>query len=154
MLAPLVRAIDLFAGDGQPIFYTVMLLRPDDEQFARFGDRYCVEGTPGAEIIPELQPLRGPVIVKHKHSAFFETDLDDRLKECGVRDLYLAGLQTQICVMTTAADANFRGYRPTAIRDCVVSTRERTKTQALQWISKYVGNVIGISDVEEGLDHG
>ena len=151
VLGPLKRVIDLFVSTGQSVFYPCLALKEDDEQFKRFGDRYCVEGTDGAEIIPELRPLKGPVILKRKHSAFFETDLDRRLKELQVADVYLAGLQTHICIMTTAADASFRGYRTIAIRCCVLSTTEENKTSALAWIASYVGEVLTESQVASEL---
>ena len=149
VLRPLRQAIDLFAEAGHRVFYACFALPPDDEQFRRFGDRYCIEGSEGAEIIPELLPLRGRVIVKRKHSAFFETELDDCLRAERVRDLYLSGLQTHICIMTTAADASFRGYRPVAISDCVLSTQDQNKQNALDWIRRYVGDVRSLSDVEK-----
>ncbi len=153
MLPDLVRAIDSFSTAAQPVLYSCFALSETDDQFARFGDRYCVEGTRGAEIIAELHPLRGVVFKKRKHSAFFETELDDRLRHGNVSDLYLAGLQTQICIMTTAADASFRGYRAIAIRECVVSTQEKAKSEALDWIAKYVGEVRSLEEVLRSIRH-
>lgn len=150
---PLRRAIDLFSALGHVVLYICFDLQPDDPQFHRFGDTYCISGTPGAEIIDELQPLRGPIVRKANHSAFFETDLDKRLQALGVKNVYLAGLQTQICIMTTAADASFRGYRPVAITDCVISTRAEAKRQALEWIGRYVGDVRPLDSVAEELTH-
>ena len=148
-LPAFVSTIDWFARDGGLVVYVAFALGKDDPQFERFGDIYCIEGTRGAEIIDELQPLRGPLIHKRKHSAFFETGLDVLLKEHDVSDVYLAGMQTQICIMTTAADAHFRGYRAIAIEECVLSTREDAKAQALEWIQKYVGEVRRVDDLRE-----
>ena len=147
MIGYLLPTIDLFSRAGSLIFYTYFSLSEDDEQFARFGDKYCIEGTEGSEFIPEILPLRGKSIKKPKHSAFFGTELDTELKMVGVSEVYLAGLQTQICILTTAADASFRGYKVRVIRECVVSTRDESKEQALEWISKYVGDVINFSDL-------
>jgi nicotinamidase-related amidase len=144
-------AIEMFAAAEEPIYYICLALPPDDPQFSRFGDVYCVEGTPGAAIIDDLLPLRGPIVKKKKHSAFFETDLDRLLKEAQVASVYLIGLQTQICVMTTAADASFRGYWTTVISDCVISTREEAKQEALRWIERYVGEVKSLSHVAAEL---
>jgi nicotinamidase-related amidase len=146
-LGAIRKAIDAFDAGEYPVYYICLELPEDDPQFKRFGDVYCVSGTKGAEIIEELLPLRGAKIKKRKHSAFFETDLDARLKAAGVTDVYLIGLQTQICVMTTAADASFRGYRTVVIRDCVISTREDAKDDALRWIERYVGETRSLSDV-------
>jgi nicotinamidase-related amidase len=147
MLDPLKRVIDLFRAAGHPVFYVCFALLADDAQFKRFGDVYCVENTLGAEIIPELMPLQGAVVKKRKHSAFFETKLDMQLKASCVTDVYLTGMQTQICIMTTAADANFRGYRAVAVSDCVLSTHEATKEEALRWIGRYVGEVMSLEEV-------
>lgn len=147
MLPYLHKAIEMFAEADKLILYSYFSLPENDEQFARFGDRYCIEGTPGAEIIAELYPLKGPTIKKRKHSAFFETVLDETLKSHNISTLYLAGLQTHICIMTTAADASFRGYQAIAIRECVVSTRDENNQFALDWIEKYVGAVKSLNEI-------
>lgn len=152
MLPSLKKTIELFSHNKQLILYSCFALKETDEQFERFGDRYCIEGSKGADIIVELQPLKGGIIYKKKHSAFFETELDRILREDDVSDLYLTGLQTQICIMTTAADASFRGYRAVAISDCVLSTREENKDSALQWIAKYVGEVRTLDEIIKEIE--
>ena len=69
MLAPLKGLIEKFSAAKLPVFYACFSLKGDDEQFARFGDRYCIEDTEGAEIIPELKPLQGPVIARQRARA-------------------------------------------------------------------------------------
>lgn len=151
MLPHLKKAIDIFSKTDKLILYSYFSLPENDEQFARFGDRYCIDGTPGAEIIAELYPLKGPTIKKRKHSAFFETELDQVLRSHYVSTLYLAGLQTHICIMTTAADASFRGYKAIAIRECVVSSRDENNQFALDWIEKYVGAVKSLDEILPNL---
>ncbi len=151
MIEPLTQAIDFFDAADASIFYICLSLQPDDEQFVRFGDRYCIEGTDGAELIPELFPLKGEIIKKSKHSAFFDTQLDKRLRDNNVKEVYLVGIQTQICIMTTSADSHFRGYHAVTISDCVLSTQEKNKQEALQWIAKYVGDVMPLAQVTELL---
>lgn len=152
MIPLLLSAIKLFSDRKALIVYSTFALPPEDEQFDRFGDRYCVEGTEGANIIPELLPLRGPVIEKKKHSAFFKTELDKILRKNGVEEIFLAGLQTHICILTTAADASFRGYKPIAIEECVLSTRDENNSFALDWISKYVGEVRNLREISTMLE--
>jgi nicotinamidase-related amidase len=131
--------IDKWHRSGWPIFYSRFELPPDDPQFTRFGDRYCVRDTPGAEFIQEILPLRGTVVVKRKHSAFFDTTLDEQLREQSCDGVVLSGLQTQICILTTAADAHHRDYHVIAAEDGVISTRDEVRLDALHWIRKYVG---------------
>jgi nicotinamidase-related amidase len=152
MLSHLLPLIERFERYGGLILYSQFLLNDDDEQFQRFGDKYCIAGTAGAEIIPELLPLRGGVITKKKHSAFYDTELDEVLRRAGISTLCLAGLQTHICIMTTAADASFRGYRAVAVEDCVVSSNPENKNSALTWISKYVGDVLTSEELIDGLE--
>jgi nicotinamidase-related amidase len=145
-LPSILGLIDVCNREDCLIVYAVFCLPPDDEQFERFGDRYCIEGTPGAELIPELMPLKGPRVEKRKHSVFFETTLDDILRQHGVERILFAGMQTQICILTSAADASFRGYEPVAVRECVISSNEDAKSEALAWISRYVGSVVSVDE--------
>ncbi len=150
-LPNILGLIDAFLLRGLPIFYTRFELLADDPQFARFGDTYCIRGTPGADFIDEILPIRGQIIAKTKHSAFFGTDLDEQLRKEGCSSVVLAGLQTQICILTTAADANHRGYDVVAASDCVISTRDDVRLEALEWIEKYVGEVRTAEEIEAAL---
>jgi len=151
MIPYLKTAIEQFVKAQQMVLYTCFSLSENDEQFERFGDRYCITGTKGADIISELHPLQGPVIQKKKHSAFFKTDLNRILRASGVKKLYLAGLQTHICILTTAADAHFRGYQTFALEECVLSSQEKKHRYALDWIAKYVGEVKNIKEMTVDL---
>jgi nicotinamidase-related amidase len=146
-VAVINRLVDQWSKQSLPIFYTRFELEPDDPQFERFGDRYCIKGTEGAEFIDEILPLRGAVISKRKHSAFFETDLEQQIRDAGCDGVVLTGLQTQICILTTAADAYNRGLSVVAVEDGVVSTRDEVRLEALDWIRKYVGDVASSSEL-------
>jgi nicotinamidase-related amidase len=140
-LPNILELADRFHAKGLPIIYTKFELDEGDPQFDRFGDRYCIAGTDGANLIDEVYPLLGTVVVKKKHSAFFETELDDILAKTGSNGVVLCGLQTQICILTTAADAHHRGLGVLAASDGVISTRDEVRLHALEWIEKYVGSV-------------
>jgi nicotinamidase-related amidase len=72
-----------------------------------------VTGTPGHRLRPELAALTPDLLVRKRvHSAFHgKDDLDAWLGERGVRDLVLAGIQTNRCVETTARVGGDLGYR-------------------------------------------
>lgn len=138
-VANIVRLVDHWSARGLPVFYTKFELNPDDPQFDRFGDRYCIRGTEGAEFIDEILPIRGQVVAKSKHSAFVDTGLEKLLRDAGCDGVVLTGLQTQICILTTAADAYHRGLDVVVVEDAVASTRDDVRLQAIEWIHKYVG---------------
>ena len=50
------------------------------------------------------------VLPKKRYSAFFETDLDERLRSRGIKDLIISGVMTNLCCETTARDAFMRDY--------------------------------------------
>ena len=89
---------------------------------------HCIEETPGARFHPHLRiPPTAKVIRKGTNrdtdsfSAFFENyrhttvGLDALLREAGVREITLAGLAMDFCVLHTALDARRLGYQVTVI---------------------------------------
>ena len=97
-----------FFGAGDPVH------APDGTE-----GRILVRDTWNTDILRELEPVGGDtVIYKHRFSGFFETDLDDRLRSLGVRDLVFTGCTTSVCVESTFRDAMFRDYRCVVLEDC------------------------------------
>lgn len=81
---------------------------------------HCVQGTPGAELHPDLD-LRPAALVLDKgtavdtegYSGFDGTDLAALLHERGVEDVTVVGLATDYCVRATALDARAEGFSVT-----------------------------------------
>lgn len=113
-----------------------------------------LRGTPGAELLPEFVAPKDVVIEKKKDSGFFETKLDEHLREHQVETLIITGMQAQACVQTTAADAHFRGYNVIVPSDGVVSTREEDRRRALDWLSAYCAVVAPMGDIVSRLKSG
>jgi ureidoacrylate peracid hydrolase len=81
--------------------------------------RILIENTWNTDIVDELAPLPGDVIVsKHRFSGFFETELDRVLKDLGVTSLVFTGCTTSVCVESTLRDAFFRDFRCLLLADC------------------------------------
>ena len=65
-----------------------------DRELKLWGD-HAIKGTPGAEVIPELELCEKDFVVpKRRYSGFFQTDLDILLKELGVQTVIITGLHT------------------------------------------------------------
>lgn len=75
-------------------------------------------GKPGFAFHDKLAPQSGDdVTVKHRSSAFHETDFDARLKRAGIDHLIVAGMQSEYCVTSAIRGAHERGYRLTLVSD-------------------------------------
>jgi biuret amidohydrolase len=105
--------------------------------------RVLVRGEYGHDIIDELKPLSGePIIDKPGKGAFFATHLDLILRNRGVRSLIVTGVTTEVCVQTTAREANDRGYECLVLEDCVGSYLPEFHRVALEMI-KAQGGIVG-----------
>ena len=82
--------------------------------------RTLTEGSPLAEIVPELAPQADDaVITKCYASAFFATPLAAMLTSMGIDTLLVTGCSTSGCVRATAVDGMQNGFRVIVPRECV-----------------------------------
>ncbi|MBZ5501414.1 MAG: cysteine hydrolase [Acidobacteriia bacterium] len=81
--------------------------------------RILIRDTWNTDIVPELKPQAGDVVVyKHRFSGFYHTDLDAILKQLRVKYLVVTGCTTSVCVESTVRDAMFRDYSCVLLADC------------------------------------
>jgi biuret amidohydrolase len=118
----------------------------------RIGDRgpmgrILVRGEPGHDIVPELYPKAGEVVIdKPGKGAFHATHLDLILHNRGIKSLLVCGVTTEVCVNTTVREANDRGYECVVLSDCVGSYFPEFQRAALAMV-KAQGGIFGwVSD--------
>jgi nicotinamidase-related amidase len=93
----------------------------------RIGDlgpmgRILVAGEPGNQIVAELAPLPGEIVIdKPGKGAFYATGLHDTLQQAGITHLLFMGVTTEVCVQTSMREANDRGYDCLLLEDCTES---------------------------------
>lgn len=148
-----------FRAAGRPVIHTRECHAPDlsdcppakrlrGPEGKRIGDpgpmgRILVRGAPGADIVPDLAPLPGELVLdKPGKGAFHATPLDAELERLGLRQLVFAGVTTEVCVQTTMREANDRGYECLLAEDATESYFPEFKAATLAMI-RAQGAIVG-----------
>ncbi len=101
-------------------------------------DYACHPDTWGSELVAPIKRLASDVyarvIEKHTFDAFFETELRGFLRFHKIDTLYVAGVETNICVLCTALSALTNGFRTVILEDCVSTSVPALHAPALQII--------------------
>ncbi len=134
-IIPIIKnEIEMARAFGKPVIYICDAHEPEDKEFRKFGwPAHAVKGTRGAEVVNELKPCSGDIVIrKTTYSGFYRTNLDDTLKRLGVDSLRLTGDVTHICVLFTASDAVLRDYEVTVVEDGIAGLSREDHDAALR----------------------
>jgi len=135
ILPVLQRLIREFRAARLPVIYTRHVHHPDHIDSGLMGTWWrgmCIEGTPESEVHRDLAPQPGEkVVLKHRYSAFYNTDLETILRCQGIQHLVITGIMTNMCCESTARDAYFRDYRVSFLADGTGSITEEMQQASL-----------------------
>jgi len=110
----------------------------------------CREGTWGAEFYEGISPLPSErIVIKHRYSAFINTDLNTVLKAKGIESVLVTGVATNVCVETTARDAYMFDYYVTMVEDCAAAYNPKLHESTLENIRCHFGLVATSEEIME-----
>ncbi|PZO80634.1 MAG: cysteine hydrolase [Mesorhizobium amorphae] len=157
LVGPQLAIIEAARASGAPVIWVHdshrRNMRRDREWLKR--TPHCVEGTWGTEIIEDLGAREDEIhVIKHRYSAFFNTDLDVTLKDMVIDQIVVIGVVTNICVRSTVHDGFFLGYEIVVPEDACAATGPREQASSLYDIATHFGVVSDAASVAQALREG
>lgn len=153
----IARLLQAFRQRGLPVFYTTVVY-DDPSRASVFREKLPVlnelkSGSRLVEIDPRIAPREGePVLAKQFPSAFFQTDLVERLARAGVDTVLVTGLTTSGCVRATAVDALSHDLRLVVPREAVGDRDQPAHEANLHDIDAKYGEVVALDAALAMLD--
>lgn len=145
------RLITAFREAGRPVIYTRHVHHPgllDAGIMKWWWEGMCIEGSPESEIHDDIAPMPGEkVILKHRYSAFYNTDLETVLRCLKIEDLVIGGIMTNLCCESTARDAYYRDYRVFFLADGTGSINEEMHAASLLNLAFGFASVTTINNI-------
>jgi len=113
-------------------------------------DYGCHRGSWGADFVTPIKQLaaqaHAKVVEKPTFDAFFATELHGFLRCRQIETLYVAGIETNVCVLFTACSALSNGFDTVILAECVTTSQTDVHETALQIIEIAKGRRMSTQD--------
>jgi nicotinamidase-related amidase len=146
-----------------PIIYIVVGFRPGYPELNLINASFAAVAktgrlqtlTPGADIVAQVKPVDGDVVIqKHRVGAFTGTELDMVLRAKGADTMIMAGLSTSGVVLSTVRMATDLDYRPVVIKDCCADPDDEVHRVLTEKVFARHAAVVDAADVTAALVQG
>ena len=156
VVAANVELLLTFRNVGLPVFFTTVVYR-SPQQASVFRSRIealnlLKPDSHWVQVDAALAPRPGePVLEKRWASAFFGTDLAERLAKAGADSLVVTGLTTSGCVRATVVDGLQHDYRVVVPREAVGDRNPAAHEANLFDMDAKYADVLALSEVQHLL---
>jgi nicotinamidase-related amidase len=112
----------LRGGEYHPVLFTRFVNRAGGP-YHRFLDWHACQGPPDTDLAPELEPFARPELTFSKPGLCgIPEELNAYLRQHGYDRVFVAGIDTDMCVLKVALDLFDRSIEPIVLTDCCAST--------------------------------
>jgi maleamate amidohydrolase len=155
----IARLVGAAQAAGVPCFFTRFALDPSGSDIGVYGrkrdllesEHWCLEGSVGAELVPQLKPAAGDVVfVKKKPSGFHGTPLLGYLVERRIDTVIVVGGATSNCIRATVFDASSYNFRTIVPQEAVFDRIPISHAISLFDMDRQFADVV---TVQETLDY-
>lgn len=156
IIPSLKRLIQAFRDANRPVIYTRHVHHPDKIDAGIMGwwwEGMCIEGSEESEVHGDIEPLPAEKqVLKHRYSAFYDTDLETVLRCLKVEDLVISGIMTNLCCESTARDAYFRDLRVFFLADGTGTICEEMHIASLINLAFGFAYITTVDEIVKGLE--
>ena len=154
------RLLDAFRAKGMEVcFAVIQSVTPDgrerslDHRATGYNELLLPPGAPAAEIVPELSPLPGELVVsKTTDSALTGTPLRLWLHNMGIDTVVATGVLTDQCVSGTVRSLADESFKVWLIEDATMAATLRLRDNALEILNNIYCHVVSTQELLDVLD--
>jgi isochorismate hydrolase len=146
-----LEIIDVCRSAGMPILFTRhghKNLKKDGGMLDKWWGDNIRYGTPHWRLLPSIVPAETDIIIdKNRYSAFFNTSLDETLRNKGIEQVLISGVLTNCCCETTAREAFVRDYRVFFVSDATATVNEELHLASLKNLAYGFAHIVRSDEV-------
>jgi isochorismate hydrolase len=154
ILSRVNNLITAFAGKDLPVVFTKHLNTSEDAGLmATWWRELITREHPLSEIDPRIKVNKGISIEKTRYDVFFNSPLEQLLKEKKVRQVVISGVMTHLCCETTARSAFMRGFEVFFTIDGTATYNEAFHRASLLNLAHGFATPVLVQDILTGLEN-
>lgn len=144
-----VQLLAAYRKKHLPVIFTFFAVKDGEENpIKNWWHESVSDGSSESKIVNILKPRPSEkVIRKNTYSAFYNTDVEQFLKQNGVKNIVMSGVLTNLCCETTAREAFIRNFDVFFLIDATAAYNEELHLSSLRTLSYGFATPVTTKDV-------